>query len=258
MLEPVTLALLCGFAFVAGFIDAIVGGGGLVQLPALLVLLPHQAVPLIFGTNKCSSIAGTAIATWRYSREVRIDWRVIGPAAAAAFVFAFIGSRVVSLLNPAILRPLILALLVIVAIYVYLARNTGMIHQPKHPHERARWFGLLTGATLGFYDGFFGPGTGSFLIFIFVGFFGFDFIFASASAKVINLGTNLASVIYFASTGHILYRAALPMAACSILGALAGSRLAILKGSAFIRIFFLCIVGALIAKLAWDQFAGAG
>ena len=253
-MEPLTLVLLCGFAFVAGFVDAIVGGGGLVQLPALLILLPSHAVATIFGTNKCSSIAGTAMATWRFSREVRIDWRVIGPAAGTAFVFAFLGSRAVSLLDPAILRPMILGLLLIVAIYVYLAKNTGMIHAPKHPHERARWFGLLTGAAIGFYDGFFGPGTGSFLIFIFVGFFGFDFLFASASAKVINLGTNLASVIYFAATDHILYQVALPMAGCNILGSLAGSRLAILKGSTFIRAFFLVIVGALIAKLAWDQF----
>jgi uncharacterized membrane protein YfcA len=250
--EPLTILLLCGFAFVAGFIDAIVGGGGLVQLPALLILLPGHSVATIFGTNKCSSIAGTAMATWRYSREVRIDWRVIAPAAVTAFVFAALGSRCVALLNPAVLRPLILALLIVVAIYVFLAKTTGLIHQPKHPHERARWFGLLTGAAIGFYDGFFGPGTGSFLIFIFVGFFGFDFLFASASAKVINLGTNLASVIYFAATDHILYRAALPMAACNVLGSYAGSRLAILKGSAFIRVFFLVMVGALIAKLAWD------
>jgi uncharacterized protein len=253
-MESLTLVLLCVFAFAAGFVDAIVGGGGLVQLPALLILLPSHAIPTIFGTNKCSSIAGTAMATWRYSRKVQIDWRMIGPAAGTAFVFSFLGSRAVSMLNPAVLRPVILVLLFIVAIYVYLAKNTGMIHEPKHPHERARWFGLLTGATLGFYDGFFGPGTGSFLIFIFVGFFGFDFLFASASAKVINLGTNLASVIYFAATDHILYHAALPMAACNILGSLAGSRLAILKGSSFIRVFFLGVVGALIAKLGWDQF----
>jgi uncharacterized membrane protein YfcA len=250
--EPLTLALLCGCAFLAGFIDAIVGGGGLVQLPALLILLPGHSVATIFGTNKCSSIAGTAMASWRYSREVRIDWHIIGPAAATAFIFSYLGSRAVTLINPAILRPLILALMVVVAIYVFFARTTGLIHQPKHPHDRARWFGLLTGAGIGFYDGFFGPGTGSFLIFIFVGFFGFDFLFASASAKVINLGTNLASVIYFSATDHILYRAAIPMAACNILGSLLGTRLAILKGSTFIRIFFLVVVTALIAKLAWD------
>jgi uncharacterized membrane protein YfcA len=115
---------------------------------------------------------------------------------------------------------------------------------------------VLTGAALGFYDGFFGPGVGSFLIFVFVGVFGFDFLSASASSKVINVGTNLASVIYFASSDQILYRVALPMAGCNVLGSLIGSRLAILKGSAFIRIFFLIVVAALIAKLARDLWIG--
>lgn len=251
-MEPLTIFLLGCFAFLAGFIDAIVGGGGLVQLPALLILNPSAPVATILATNKTSSIAGTAMATWRFSREVPIDWKLIGPSAAVAFLFSALGSRCVALVDPAVLRPLILVLLIAVAIHVFLSRGLGLLHQPKHPHSLARWLGMLIGAVIGFYDGFFGPGTGSFLIFLFIGVFGFNFLWASASAKVINLGTNLASVIYFAAAGHIVWEIALPMGACNVLGAMAGSRLAILKGSAFIRVFFLVVVGALIAKVGWD------
>lgn len=251
-----TIVLLCLFSFVAGFVDAIVGGGGLIQLPALMILLPGESIPTLFGTNKLVSSTGTAVAAFQYSRQVRIDWHLVGPATLTAFIFSFWGSKTVALMNPAFLRPVILILLVLVAIYVFVIKDLGLIHQPKHPRHHARWLGILTGAVIGFYDGFFGPGTGSFLIFIFVGIFGFSFLFASASAKVINLSTNLASVLYFASTDHILYRVAAPMAVCNILGSITGSRLAILKGSRFVRVFFLIIVSALILKLARDFMAG--
>jgi len=249
------LLLLCAFSFFAGLIDAIVGGGGLVQLPALLILLPGQGIPTLFGTNKLASAAGTTMATAQYARRVKLDWHIIGPAAGTAFIFSALGSKMVTLINPALLRPVILVLLILVAVYVFVLKDLGLVHAPRHPRHKARWMAILTGAAIGFYDGFFGPGTGSFLIIIFVGMFGFDFLFASASAKVINLATNLASVIFFAATGHILYQVALPMAACNILGAMAGTRLAILKGSRFVRVFFLVVVLALIAKLARDLWA---
>ena len=244
-----TLLLLCTFSMLAGFVDSVVGGGGLIQLPAMLILMPGLPVPTVFGTNKLAALAGTSFATYRYSRHVSIDWRVTAPAAISAFVFSFLGSRAVTLLHPELLRPLVLGLLVLVAIYVFVVKDLGLIHQPKHQRRKAVALGVATGIGLGFYDGFFGPGTGSFLIFIFVGLFGFDFLSASASAKVINLATNLASVLYFGATNHILYQAALPMAGCNIIGSLVGTRLAILKGSRFVRVFFLVIVAALIAKL---------
>lgn len=251
-----SLLLLCAFSFVAGFIDAVVGGGGLVQLPALLILLPGAPVATVLGTNKSVSITGTAIAAWRYSRHVDFDWHILAPAAVTAFGFSYVGSRAVSLLNPALLRPMILVMLIIVAAYVWISKTAGLVHAPKHPPRKARTLAVIVGAAIGFYDGFFGPGTGSFLIFAFIGLFGFDFLRASAAAKVINLGTNLAAVIYFASAQHILYRVALPMAACNVLGSFLGSRLAILKGSRFIRVFFLAVVATLIAKLGWDFLRG--
>jgi uncharacterized membrane protein YfcA len=216
----------------------------------MLILLPGLPVATILGTNKFASCAGTTIAVQRYARHVAFDWSTILPAALAAFFFSFLGSRTVALLNTALMRPVVLALLILVAIYVFFVKDLGLIHKPKHAPTKAQWLGVLIGAALGFYDGFFGPGTGSFLIFLFVGVFGFDFLSASASAKVINLATNIASVIYFGWTGHIIYAYAVPMALCSVLGAAIGTRLAIAKGSRFVRIFFLVIVCALIAKLA--------
>ncbi|MDQ2658796.1 MAG: TSUP family transporter [Verrucomicrobiota bacterium] len=244
-----TLPLLCVFSLMADFVDAAVGGGGLIQLPAALLLLPGVSLPTVLGTNKFASFFGTSFALQRYARHVRMDWAMVAPAALAAFGCAFLGSRAVTLLNPAILRPLVLVLLVVVALYILFVKDLGLIHAPKHPPDRARLLGLLVGAVLGFYDGFFGPGMGSFLIFAFVGIFGFDFLSASASAKAINWSTNLASLIYFTSTGHILFRIGLAMAACNIIGAIIGTRLAIAKGSRFVRVFFLVIVCALIAKL---------
>jgi uncharacterized membrane protein YfcA len=250
----ILIFLLCAFSLLAGFIDAVVGGGGLIQVPALLILLPGLPVATILGTNKFASCAGTTIAVQRYARHVAIDWPTIAPAAIAAFVFAFLGSRTVTLLNTAFLRPIVLGLLIVVAVYVFFVKDMGLIHQPRHAPKKARWLGILIGGGIGFYDGFFGPGTGSFLIFSFVGIFGFDFLAASASAKVINWATNIASVIYFGWSGNIVYAYAVPMAVCSILGATIGTRLAIAKGSRFVRIFFLVIVCALIAKLAQSIF----
>jgi uncharacterized protein len=250
------LLLLCGLSMAAGFVDAVVGGGGLIQLPALLILLPGVPFPTLLGTNKLASLCGTSIAVQRYARHVKIDWHTVGPAALAAFLFAFLGSRVVSLLNPALLRPLVLALLVIVAAYVFFVKEMGLIHKPKHAPRKARLLGIAVGAVLGFYDGFFGPGTGSFLIFAFVGLFGFDFLAASASAKTLNWATNVASFIYFSATGQILFRIGLAMAVCNIVGATLGARLAISKGSRFVRVFFLVIVCALIAKLIQTMWHG--
>lgn len=248
--------LMCVFSFLAGFIDAVVGGGGLIQLPAILILMPGVPFPTLMGTNKFASMFGTTMAVYRYTRHVAVDWSTIVPATIAAFVFAFLGSRAVNLLSPAVLRPLVLVLLVAVAIYVFVVKELGLIHQPKHAPHKARWLGLLIGSVLGFYDGFFGPGMGSFLIFAFVGIFGFDFLSASASAKIINLATNVASVIYFAATDQLLYGLGFAMAACNVVGATLGARLAIAKGSRFVRVFFLIIVTALIAKLAQTMWSG--
>lgn len=250
------LIFLCLFAFLAGLIDSIVGGGGLVQLPALLVLLPNTAVPLLFGTNKLSSIAGTSAAAIRFSQEIPINWLIAVPAAIAAFVFSFIGARTVSIIRPDILRPLILVLLIVVTVYTFLQKDFGTQHVLKTKSKKAILYAVIIGAFLGFYDGFLGPGTGSFLIFAFVGMLGFDFLRASAVAKIVNFSTNLSALVFFASTNNIIYHIALPMALCNIIGSLIGAKLAILKGSYFIRIVFIVVVSILIVKLAYDIFFG--
>jgi hypothetical protein len=148
----------------------------------------------------------------------------------------------------------ILVLLVGVAIYTFFRKDFGDLHQPKFAAHHERLVAMAVGAALGFYEGFFGPGTGSFLIFAFVGLLGYNFLTASAAAKVVNITTNLAATAWFAWSGNILYQLAIPMAACNVAGAYIGARMAIRKGSAFLRGFFLMVIAALICRYAWDVF----
>jgi uncharacterized membrane protein YfcA len=252
------LLWLCLISFAAGLVDAIVGGGGLIQLPALFVFLPPNlaaSVPLVFGTNKLASMCGTSVAMAQYAQRVRVPWPSILPAALAAFVLSAVGARVVQLVRNDFLKPLTLVLLVAVAVYTFSRKSLGHFHAPKFLAHHERLAAIAVGLVIGFYDGFFGPGTGSFLIFIFIGLFGFDFLTASASAKAINLATNGAAVLAFALHGDVLYRYALPMGACNIAGALVGARLAILKGNRFVRGLFLAVVSVMIARFAWEQFS---
>ena len=245
---------LCGFAFLAGFMDSMVGGGGLIQLPALLIFLPGIAPATVFGTNKLVSITGTSTAATQYARHVRLDWPTLWPAALAAFVCAGLGAKVVTLIHTSFLKPAILVLLIAVAVYVFWQKDFGAVHAPKLTPQTRRWAGVGIGSGIGFYDGFFGPGTGSFLIFAFIGIFGFNFLTASASAKVVNAATNLAAVLFFGFTGHLLYALALPMAACNVGGSVLGTRLAVTKGSRFVRVLFLIVLTAIILRFAWDTF----
>lgn len=244
--------LLCGISLLAGLIDSVVGGGGLIQLPGLLMVLPALPPAVIFGTNKLASICGTSVAMLQYSRRVRFNWRLLLPAGIAALGFSWLGSKAVSQINSDALKPVILGLLAIVAVYTFLHKDFGDQHQPRLDPQQTQLAGVGIGSGLGFYDGFFGPGTGSFLIFLFIRIFGFDFLRASAHAKAINFCTNLASVVYFASTDQVLYGVALPMGLCNICGSVLGTQLAMLKGNQFIRSFFLLVVvfiwGALIIR----------
>lgn len=242
-------------AFLAGCVDAVVGGGGLIQIPALFAAFSEAAPATLFGTNKCASVVGTANATWRYARQVRMPWRTILPAAAAAFAFSYAGAAAVAWLPKGALRPLILLLLILAAAYTLARKDFGQVHRPAHSGSRELAWASLLGAVIGFYDGFFGPGTGSFLIFLFVRWFGFDFLHASASAKVVNVATNLAALAYFLPHGYWQPELAAAMALCNAAGSATGTRLALKHGSAFVRRVFLLVVAALIVKFAWDTFA---
>lgn len=252
------LPLLCFFAFLAGFIDAMVGGGGLIQLPAMLLLLPEVPVPTVLGTSKVSGLAGTAVALRRYlggPNPVPMRWRTVAVTALVAGAFALLGARAVSGLHKEAVRPLVLGLLVLMAAYTAWRKDFGSRHAPRLHGRREILTGVGLGAALGFYDGFFGPGTGSLLLFAFVGLFGYDFLAASASAKVVNVATNVVALGYFVYSGQVLYAVALPMAACNMLGSTLGARTAMRRGTGFVRVLFLAVVGAFILKLSWDTFA---
>lgn len=249
-----TLLVLCVFAFIAGLLDAMVGGGGLIQLPALLIMMPSTSTSAIFGTNKLASLVGTSVAAAQYIRRVPVPWKVVSRGAVMAFIFAFLGARTVSLMNPAVLKPVILGLLIVMTAYTVKDKSFGTTARTdSHPRRELIVVAIL-GATIGFYDGFFGPGTGTFFIVGLIALCGYDFLRASAAAKVLNIGTNLAALAYFASTGNVLYQIALPMACANAAGSYIGSHLAILKGSRFVRIVFLVVCLGLAARLAFDLF----
>ena len=246
------LPLLALAALLAGFIDAVAGGGGLVQVPALFNALPAESPATIFGTNKGSSIFGTANATWRYSRKIEIPWSLAVPAALSAFVFSFLGAATVAWLPKDVVRPLVLVMMVLVVVYTAIKPDFGAVQGRKVSVHRERPLAIVVGAALGFYDGFFGPGAGSFMIFAFVGLFGLDFLRASSAAKVVNLATNAAALSFFIPTGHMLWTIALTMALFNIAGAFVGARLAMRHGSGFVRAVFLVVSTILIAKFGYD------
>lgn len=242
------LIVLALAAAVAGFLDAVVGGGGLVQIPALFALRPEVAPATLFGTNKLAAVCGTSLAAVRYARRVAIPWRAALPAAGAAWVASYAGAAAVASIPSGYLRPLLLALLLFSFFWVLRRKDFGADHQPRHRPAVA----LALGAGIGFYDGFFGPGTGSFLILLFIRFFGFDFLHASAAAKIVNVATNLAALVFFVPAGHWLALTAAAMAASNVAGSWLGSRMALRHGNRFVRRLFLIIVGALILRFAYD------
>jgi len=248
------LVLLCLAAFAAGFVDAIVGGGGLLQTPATLLILPHYPVATLLGTTKIPSLAGTSIAAYKYSKQVKFNIKVLVACAAMAFFAALLGAYSVSMINNQLIKPIILVVLILVAIYTYFNKQFGIQQHKSHSVAKQVGLAAIFGLIIGFYDGLIGPGTGSFLILVFIAVLGFDFIGASAHAKMVNIATNLAAILYFSSTGHILFQYALPMAAFNIAGAFFGTKLALLKGNKFVRIFFLIVVFGTILKFAFELF----
>jgi len=246
--------LLSVAAFLAGLIDAVVGGGGLIQIPALFSVMPNTVPASLLGTNKVASILGTGAAAVNYARRVRIAWSTAAPAALTAFVLAFVGAYTVTHIPPDFMRKLLPLILLAVAVYTFRRKDFGSIHAPLHAGGKERLFAVLVGGGIGFYDGFFGPGTGSFLVFVFVRFFGFDFLGASAVAKVVNVACNLAALLWFGYSGHVLWQLGLAMAVFNIAGSLVGSRLAIRHGSVFVRKVFLFLVSILILKSTYDAF----
>jgi uncharacterized membrane protein YfcA len=241
-------------SLLAGFVDSIVGGGGLILVPALFATFPAAAPATLFGTNKGASIWGTAFATWQFSRRVEMRWAALLPAATAGFVASFAGAWLVTVVSAEFLRKLLPAVLLMVLVYTLVKKELGLNHAPRFSGRKEAWIAAVIGAVIGFYDGFFGPGTGSFFVFLFVRLLGYDFLSASASAKLLNTATNGAALILFAAKGHIWWHFVLAMALANVVGSLLGTRLALKHGTGFVRLVFIGVVSALILKTSFDAF----
>lgn len=250
------LALLCVFAFLAGFIDSVVGGGGLVQVPAFFVLYPHLSVPNIISTNRLASAVGTSVAAWNYGRSVRIPWRVVLYAGVAAAICSYFGATLQSMLPSGVLKPIILILIIGVAVYTFRKKDLGQVEQFHVTPDRIPYWAAGIGAVLGFYNGLVGPGTGSLLVFGFVSLIGYSFLSSSAIAKVVNVVADLSSLVFFLMNKYVLFHLALPMMVCNVAGSYTGSRMAVLRGNTFIRKVFLVVVAGIIARFAWDVIRG--
>ena len=248
------LALLCIVAFMAGFVDAIVGGGGLLQTPAGLVLLPQYPVATVIGTLKIPAFLGTSSAAFQYAKRVTIDYKLLGMMCVIAGIAAYAGSSLLNAVSNSFMKPFLLIVLIVVGLYTYTNKSFGIHTEKNHSRKQQLQYAIVVSLVIGFYDGFIGPGAGSFLVLAFVGLLGFDFLKASANAKFVNMSTNLGSIIFFAMKGKIIYAVAIPVAVCNLMGAILGARLALLRGNDFIRIFFLVIVCGTILRFAYDVF----
>lgn len=250
----IDFVVLGAAAFLAGLVDAVVGGGGLIQIPAIFSIFPREVPATLLGTNKLASICGTSAAAVNYARRVRVAWSTAAPAALAAFALAFAGAWTVTRIPGDFVRGLLPFILLAVAVYTFKKKDFGSVHAPLHSGLKEKLLATGMGAAIGFYDGFFGPGTGSFLIFLFVRFFGFDFLGASVAAKIVNVACNISALLWFGYSGHLIWQLGMLMAACQICGSLIGTRLALKHGSGFVRKLFLVVVSILILKTGYDAF----
>lgn len=253
-METYIIILLCIAAFFAGFVDAIVGGGGLIQTPIAMILLPQLSVATIIGSLKIPAFSGTSFAAYQYLKKVQMNWKLLSIMALVAFFSAFLGSNLLTLVHNDFMKPLLLVVLIFIAIYTFTKKDFG-IHQAKeHSLKRQLLLGVIISVCIGFYDGFIGPGTGSFLVLAFVSVLGFDFLHASANAKMVNLATNFGSICLFILKGKIIWAIAIPMAICNALGGFIGAKFAIKKGNTFIRKFFLFVVLLTLIRFGYDVF----
>ncbi len=249
-----TIILLCIAAFSAGLVDAIVGGGGLIQTPVGLILLPNLPVATVIGSLKIPAFSGTFFAAIQYIKKVKMKWKMLLTMMLLAFCAAFIGSKLLSMIHNDFMKPIVLIVLSLVAIYTYSKKNFGANTEKNLTPKREIFYGIIISIIIGFYDGFIGPGAGSFLVLAFITIVGFNFLHASAHAKMVNLATNFGSILFFLIKGTILWNIAIPMALCNAAGGFIGAKIAIKKGNSFIRIFFLLVVVGTLIRFGYDVF----
>ncbi|QBN17514.1 sulfite exporter TauE/SafE family protein [Flavobacterium nackdongense] len=253
-METYIIIFLCLASFTAGFIDAIVGGGGLIQTPVALILLPNVAVSSIIGTLKIPAFSGTSFAAYQYLKKVEMNWKLLATMMILAFPSAFLGSTLLTYVSNDFMKPLLLVVLSLLVVYTYAQKNFGQHSVKSHSARTQILYAVLISFVVGFYDGFIGPGTGSFLVVAFIALMGFDFLQASANAKMVNLATNFGSICLFVLKGKIIWAVAIPMAFSNACGGWLGAKLAINRGNKFIRIFFLVVVVGTLIRFAWDVF----
>lgn len=248
-LDTSTVLLLALAALAAGFVDAVVGGGGLIQLPALLIGLPGASPVQILATNKLASICGTTVSAATYYRRVRPDPRTFGPLMALAFLGALGGAFVASAIPRSAFDPIVLVVLVVVGTYVVARPTLGEVTVLRFSGHRHLLLAMLTGLGVGFYDGALGPGTGSFFVVLLVGLLGYDFLEASAKARLANWATNLAALCVFVPQGAMLWQLGLLMGAVNLVGGYLGARVAVAKGAGFVRVFFVVVVAGFVVRI---------
>jgi uncharacterized protein len=253
-LSLATGLFLLSASFLAGFVDSIAGGGGIVQLPALLIGLPNSPAAEVLGTNKLSAVFGTTTAAALYRKQIKPDPKVLIGMAIPAFFGSAVGALLASKIPTSSMRPMILVLLIAVAIYTWLKPDLGKIENLRHVPKQRIQIGGIAGAVIGFYDGIFGPGTGSFLMLILVATLGYAFITASAIAKVVNVATNVGALIVFGINGAVIWQIGIIMGFANITGAIIGSRLAIRGGSTLVRKVFLLVTVVLIVRVGIATF----
>ncbi|MBS7332177.1 MAG: TSUP family transporter [Weeksellaceae bacterium] len=249
------ILLLCSVAFFAGFVDSIVGGGGLIQTPLSLALLPHYPVATIIGSLKIPAFTGTAIATSQYLKKIKIQWKLFAIMAIVAFVAAFLGSRLLLLVDNDFMKPLLFVVLIALFIYTIFKKDFGQAKAGKIEKKESIIKGILIAFVIGMYDGFIGPATGTFFIVAFVTLIRMDFLQASATAKLVNLATNFGSICLFLISGKIIWAIAIPMAISNGIGGFLGAKLAIAKGNTFIRYIFIFVILLSICRFGYEIFS---
>jgi uncharacterized membrane protein YfcA len=252
-----TYLLLALAGLSAGFVDAVVGGGGLIQLPALVVAFPSALPVHILATNKLAGSCGTTISSVTYYRRVRPDPRTFVPLMVVAFAGSALGALAASRIPKAAFNPVILVALLVVGAYVLLRPDVGDVTDLRLTGHRHTLAAVLAGFVIGFYDGALGPGTGSFFVFTLVGLLGYSFLEASAKARIANWATNIAALLVFAAQGAVMWRVGLVVGACNLVGSYVGARTAVSRGSGFVRVFFVLVVAAFVVKIGWSVLSTA-
>jgi hypothetical protein len=249
-----TLVLLALAGLGAGFVDAVVGGGGLIQIPALLIWLPGATPVNVLATNKLSSICGTTVSSATYYRRIRPDPRTFGPLMGCAFVGSIGGALVGSHISDSAFDPIVLVVLIVVGGYVLFRPTLGESTALRYAGHRHVFAAMVTGLVIGFYDGALGPGTGSFFVVTLVALLGYSFLEASAKARLANWATNFAALCVFVPQGAVLWKIGFVMGACNLAGGYLGARTAVARGTRFVRIFFIVVVSAFIIRIGGDVF----